>query len=144
MPTKKGIEIIEKLSVEDVKSPSMTGEWEYRLNLIEEGKQDADEFIRDIEKYVVTTVNLLKEQEKQTVEVGEKVFGKCPNCNSDVVKNKKGYGCSNWQNGCKFQLWDTPICGKKLTQANVKQLLEKGETNLIKGFVSKRTGKGSG
>lgn len=141
MPTEKGMEVIEKLPVEDIKSPTMTGEWEYRLNLIEEGKQDAGEFIKDIEEYVIFNVNLLKRYKKQTVEVGTQTFGKCPNCNSDVVKNKKGYGCSNWRNGCKFQLWDTPICGKKLTQANVKQLLKKGETNLIKGFVSKRTGK---
>ena len=72
--------------------------------------------------------------------IGKEVLGKCPNCGADVVKNKKGYGCSNWQNGCKFQIWDTPICGKKLTEANIKQLLEKGETNLIRGFTSK-TGK---
>lgn len=139
-PTQKGIEVIEKLPIEEIKSPSMTGEWEYRLNLIEEGKQDASQFIRDIEQYVIKTVNLLKAQEKQTVRIGKEVLGKCPNCGADVVKNKKGYGCSNWQNGCKFQIWDTPICGKKLTEANIKQLLEKGETNLIRGFTSK-TGK---
>ena len=141
IPTEKGLEIIDKLPIESIKSPSMTGEWEYRLNLIEEGKQDADEFIRDIEDYVVTTVGLLKKSERQVVQNNKESFGKCPNCNSDVVKNKRGHGCSNWRGGCKFQLWDSPICGKKLTQANVRQLLKKGETNLIKGFTSKRTGK---
>lgn len=141
LPTEKGIEVIEKLPIEDIKSPSMTGEWEYRLNLIEDGQQDADKFIEDIEKYVISTVNILKKHKTQSIKVGAESFGKCPNCGSDVVKNKKGYGCSNWRNGCKFQLWDNPICGKKLTQANVKQLLKKGETNLIKGFTSTRTGK---
>ena len=61
----------------------MTGEWEYRLNLIEEGKQDADEFIRDIEDYVVTTVGLLKKSERQVSENNKESFGKCPNCNSE-------------------------------------------------------------
>ena len=96
----------------------MTGEWEYRLNLIEDGQQDADNFIEDIEKYVISTVNILKKHKTQSIKVGAESFGKCPNCGSDVVKNKKGYGCSNWRNGCKFQLWDNPICGKKHT-ANV-------------------------
>jgi len=136
VPTTKGVEVIKILPVETIKSPSMTGEWEYKLNLIERGKASPEEFLQQIAAFTVQTVNDLKKTERQEIRKGDEVIGKCPKCGSPVVRNKKGWGCSNWRNGCQFQIWDE-ICGKKLTQANAKQLLAKGKTNLIKGFVSK-------
>lgn len=141
IPTKKGMGVIKHLPIEEVKSPSLTGEWEYRLKLIEEGKEDADSFIKDIEKLTIAAVDTLKKHQKQEITTTVESFGQCPNCGSDVVKNKKGYGCSNWRSGCKFQIWDNIICGKRITKANIRQLLKKGETNLIKGFKSEKTGK---
>ncbi|MDD2553908.1 MAG: DNA topoisomerase 3 [Desulfotomaculaceae bacterium] len=70
----------------------------------------------------------------------EKTFeklGACPRCGGEVIEGQKGYGCSNWKNGCGFVLWKTPICGKVLTKTQVKSLLKKGKTSLIKGFKSK-------
>jgi DNA topoisomerase-3 len=54
-----------------------------------------------------------------------------------VIEGQKGYGCSNWKSGCGFVLWKTPICGKVLTKTQVKSLLKKGKTSLLKGFKSK-------
>lgn len=136
VPTTKGIELINILPVEAVKSPSMTGEWEYKLNLIEKGKISPEEFLREIADFTIQTVNELKKGTKQEIRKEDEVVGKCPKCGSPVVKNKKGWGCSNWWNGCQFQIWGE-ICGKKLTQAIVKQLLTRRKTNLVKGFVSK-------
>lgn len=135
LPTDKGIELIRILPVEEVKSPAMTGEWEYRLNQIEKGQESGSAFLKDIEAFTRETVNSLKKASKQ--EIVADALGTCPKCGSPVVANKKGWGCAAWRSGCKFQLWNSPICGKKLTKANVKQLLTKGETNLIKGFTSK-------
>jgi DNA topoisomerase-3 len=141
LPTEKGIEIIEKLPIEEVKSPTLTGEWEYKLGLIEKGELEDERFLKEITDYVVDITNKLKTYKKQEVSSSSSgALGKCPNCGSSVVQNKKGFGCSSWRDGCKFQIW-SPLLGKKLTQANAKQLLTKGQTNLIKGFQSKRTGK---
>jgi DNA topoisomerase-3 len=137
VPTDKGMEIIRILPIEEVKSPSLTGEWEYKLNQIEKGKKNYNEFLNEIEEFTKTTVEKLKGQKKQEIANDADGLGKCPVCGGTVVKNKKGWGCTNWKNGCKFQIWDNEICGKKLTLANIKQLLSKGETNLIKGFTSK-------
>ena len=64
-------------------------------------------------------------------------FGKCPKCGGDVIEGQKGFGCTNWRDGCRFVLWKTPICGKVLTPNQIKSLLKKGKTPLIKGFKSK-------
>lgn len=67
-------------------------------------------------------------------------LGRCPRCGHDVIEGQKGFGCSDWKNGCKFVLWKKQICGKTITSNQVKSLLKKGRTPLIKGFKSS-TGK---
>ncbi|MCB8815868.1 type IA DNA topoisomerase [Desulfosporosinus shakirovi] len=64
-------------------------------------------------------------------------LGNCPKCGGEVIEGQKGFGCSNWRQGCHFVLWKTPICGKVLTPNQIKSLLKKGKTPLIKGFKSK-------
>jgi DNA topoisomerase-3 len=68
--------------------------------------------------------------------VPEKSLGKCPLCQAEVLDQPKAFGCSGWKAGCKFTIWKT-IAGKRITAANAKTLLKKGETSLIKGFKSK-------
>lgn len=67
-------------------------------------------------------------------------LGKCPRCDCEVIEGQKGFGCSNWRNGCHFVVWKTELCGKTITSNQMKSLLKKGKTPLIKGFKSK-TGK---
>ena len=49
------------------------------------------------------------------------------------MAGQKGYGCSGWQEGCRFVVWKQ-IAGKKITPATVRTLVEKGKTRLLKGF----------
>lgn len=65
------------------------------------------------------------------------VLGTCPQCGGEVIEGQKGFGCASWREGCHFVLWKTPICGKVLTPNQIKSLLKKGKTPLIKGFKSK-------
>ena len=64
----------------------------------------------------------------------------CPICGGEIVKTSFGYGCSNYnrddpEKSCKFNLGT--IAGKKLTDSNVKELLQNGITPVINGFKSK-------
>ncbi len=68
------------------------------------------------------------------------VIGKCPLCGSDVVRNKFGYGCSSYRDGCKFS-FGFKICGATISLSQAKKLIENGTTDTIDGFFSKRTGK---
>ncbi|MGV8074366.1 MAG: DNA topoisomerase 3 [Syntrophobacteraceae bacterium] len=71
---------------------------------------------------------------------GQTVLGLCPRCGADVVEGKKGYGCRNWREedgGCRFVIWKV-IAGKQLPEEAVKDLLDKHETSVIRGFISKK------
>lgn len=73
-----------------------------------------------------------------TTSVGQiEGLGICPKCGGEVIEGVKGFGCANWRTGCHFVLWKTPICDKVLTPTQIKSLLKKGKTPLIKGFKSK-------
>lgn len=63
-------------------------------------------------------------------------IGKCPICGKDVIKNKYGYGCIGYKEGCNFKINGT-ICTRVISKNNAKMLLETGKTSKIKGFVSK-------
>lgn len=63
-------------------------------------------------------------------------LGKCPECGKQVLEREKFYGCSGYKQGCKFTLNKT-FLKKKITNAQVKKILESGKTGTIKGFQGK-------
>ena len=68
------------------------------------------------------------------------VFGKCPVCRGNVKEWEKGYGCANWREhdgGYKFVIWKTNA-GKQVSKKAASELLEKGITNIIRGFKSEK------
>lgn len=64
------------------------------------------------------------------------LVGKCPVCGKDVIKGRYGYGCIGYKEGCKFKV-SSMICGRVISIANARALLEKGRTARIQGFISK-------
>ena len=68
------------------------------------------------------------------------VAGKCPLCQGEIKRTSFGYGCSNYKDGCKFSV-NGVICGRVISIANVKKMLETGQTYKIEGFVSQKSGK---
>ena len=64
---------------------------------------------------------------------------KCPVCGGDIVKTMFGYGCANYSkenpDSCRFAIGR--IAGVSLKEAQVKELLLRGKTDVIKGFVAK-------
>lgn len=68
------------------------------------------------------------------------IVAKCPFCGADVKRSRYGYTCTKGSDGCSFHI-NNIILGKVITVSNLQDLLEKGETGKLSGFVSKRTGK---
>ena len=64
---------------------------------------------------------------------------RCPLCKGDIVQTPFGYGCANYSkdnpDSCRFSIGK--IAGVKLKEAQVKELLIKKKTDIIKGFVAK-------
>ena len=58
-------------------------------------------------------------------------------CGQGIIRfNDKAAGCSEYRSGCKFVIWRN-IAEKKLTDNQLKTLLQKGKTGVLKGFRSK-------
>ncbi len=150
--TDKGKVLIEAIGEVVLASPELTAKWEERLAQIGEGKAEAAQFMEQTKKLVMKVVQEAQENASdwtfdglnlETIQrmdskwtIGKKV-GTCRLCGGDVLDKGKFYGCSNYKKQkCPFTL-SKMILGKKLTASQVKQLLENGQTSLIKGFKSK-------
>jgi len=66
--------------------------------------------------------------------------GVCPLCGGEVVKGKYSYGCKNYKEGCSFRI-NLSICQRAIPISQARKLLKTGKTDLMSGFVSRRTGK---
>ncbi|MTI82384.1 MAG: DNA topoisomerase III [Firmicutes bacterium] len=141
VPTEKGEALID-LVPEIIKSPETTGQWEKTLADIEDGKANPRDFMDGIIQLTRQIVELAGKQEAGSMpqQFGN-TLGKCPLCGKDVTEGKKGFGCTGYkEHGCKLVIWKE-IAGKKLSDNQVKTLLEKGQTGVIKGFKSKKGNK---
>lgn len=151
--TATGISLINTIDDELLKSPELTGEWEYKLRKIERGEYDAQvfkneliEMVKDLTQKVINSkgksVEILPEKTQKTpsssAKKGKKAIHfseiECPKCKKQgIIKGKKAYGCSHY-NECNFTI-PFEIFGKKLTEKQVIDLLIKGKTAIIKGLV---------
>ncbi|MEG0614205.1 MAG: DNA topoisomerase [Oscillospiraceae bacterium] len=136
IPTEKGIFLINTLPVEDLKSAETTGNWEKRLNDISLGNSSFDDFITDISEHTRLWFKTIAESDKQAYISDDEKAMLCPWCGKPVRKMKWGYGCSGYNDGCKFSI-NAEICGKKITEAQVLMLIKSGKTGIIKGFTAK-------
>lgn len=67
-------------------------------------------------------------------------FAQCPKCRQGkILKGNNAYGCSRFREGCRFVV-PFALAGKTLSDKTIGELLKKGKTAKLKGFVSAKTG----
>ena len=133
--TQRGREVI-ALMDEKVKSPEMTGEWEFKLSQVEKGKLTPIEFRDGIVNYVKELFEHLRQKygsqfERETVTEAIP----CPKCSSPLEIAPWGYVCKNEE--CGFKAGHT-IAGRTLSHAEMATLLKTGKSDLLSGFKSKK------
>ena len=143
MPSHDAVSLITVLP-EQLQSPLLTAEWEYRLGEIERGELTPEDFMAGISamlKELVGTYRMIKGTEYLFTPPRE-VVGKCPRCGGDVAELQKGFFCQN--EGCKFAIWKNnkwwAAKKKQPTKAVVTALLKDGRAR-ITGCYSEKTGK---
>lgn len=145
--TEKAKALISAIGEESIlTSAETTAVWEQRLREIGKGRADAKQFMemtrKMTEKVIADAVAGASSWKIENIPVSSKAatgpVGKCPFCSKDIIYIKRNdfYGCSGYKEGCKFSI-SGKIARKKLSEAQVKRLLEKGETTKLKGFKSK-------
>lgn len=71
------------------------------------------------------------------------IVGICPVCGKNVTKNRYGYGCSGYKEGCTFRI-NGVICKRVISKKNAELILKEGISNKINGFISKNNKEFSG
>ena len=120
--TEKGIQVIRLLGDHKLTSPELTGSWERRLGLIEQGEDTRPAFMDDIKKFTTETVQEL--DKLKGVQIERAKLGPCPICGREISENRKGYSCwSREDPGCGFVIWKKKA-GKMLPVSVAKELIE--------------------
>ena len=127
--TPTGIELIDLIREELLKSCELTGIWEKKLRDIEHQKYDARQFIEELKQQVTQIVSevmadgsnrrvtvltdneLKKVKSRKTLPPGSSkntqisIGQPCPLCGKGhIIKGKTAYGCSEWKNGCTWRM----------------------------------------
>ena len=146
IPTPMGIQLINTIQNELLKSAELTGQWEKQLKEIEDGEFKAGTFINNMKNMVHKLVLEVRAEKSRVIMAKEvdvpkpiksanSVENTCPKCTKGtLLKGKSAYGCSQWKEGCDFRV---PLVfeGKKLTDNQIFRLIKKGVSTKIKGFV---------
>ena len=147
-------EVVDK-NVPTLLNPQMTAEWDKGLEGITNGSVNAVEYRTKLEDYIREQCKSMISQDRSETILSaiEDFSGKnmeevtsyhrigipCPVCGGELMTSSFGFGCSNFFNDsvkCRFSFGE--IAGKKISEADFKQLVKEGRTDVIDGFVSKR------
>ena len=151
LPTPTGIQLIDTIQNDLVKSAELTGSWEKQLKDIEKGTFTAGSFIKNMRLMVATLVDEVRSESRRAnishAETSQKVVAKvekkkaagilaeaCPKCKKGtLIKGKSSFGCSDYKAGCTFLLPYT-FAEKKISENQYLRLLQKGSTVNLKDF----------
>ncbi|KAB7672991.1 type IA DNA topoisomerase [Bacillus sp. B1-b2] len=148
--TELGKKLVQTFPIKDLFNLEFTGRLEKALFDMEKGNFTKQEFMNIIFDFTTKSVQTIKQEQEVIIQevVRERktteVLGKCPLCGHAVVEGLKGFGCSNWKNGCNYVIWKNDkflaTMKKKPTKTMVKALLKNGKAS-VKGLVSKKGNK---
>ena len=158
--TQTGMDLIDTIPNELLKSAELTGVWESKLRQIEKGSYDPAVFKQELIQMVIDLTQEIKYSQHKVISIAEtkasatKATTKetekpikpkpaidamhCPKCNTHLLKKgNTAYGCSDFGN-CGFKI-PFEIFGKKLSDKQLTDLLEKKKTGKIKGLQTDAT-----
>ncbi|HKM58898.1 MAG TPA: DNA topoisomerase, partial [Chthoniobacterales bacterium] len=138
--TSKGISLITLLrgiGINLLSSPELTGEWEYQLKLMEQGRLDRSSFMSKIKELTREIVDKAKNFESDVVDGSyATIEARCPKCGAAELKEDyRTYHCER----CEFRLFKN-IASRQLNPEEVTSLITDRKVGPLTGFRSK-TGK---
>ena len=139
VPTSKAmslIRLLEAIPVQELVSPTLTGEWENKLLLMEKNRLSRPDFMRDIMRFTAQIVEKARGFDMDTGFENSEPFGKCPKCGVPLREKLKAYECT----GCDFKLFKT-VSQRLITKDEAAELMEKREIGPLDGFFSFKTRK---
>ena len=142
------------MTVPALLNPKMTASWEKGLDgitrgtvIMEDYRSKLEDFIRketvsmiehDLTGNLAARIHPFVGKGGRGLAAKKKIEAVCPVCGGEMETTPFGYGCSNYKkdgSGCKFAIGT--IAGRDLEEDEVVELLTKGHTEVLSGFISK-------
>ena len=136
-PTWKAFRLLLALhhfGVTEITSPELTGDWEYKLKLMETGKLQREVFMDHIEQVTRDLVARIKNGDIPD-EAYATVEAPCPKCGGVIQENYRKFQCQN----CDFALW-VVLSGRDWAPEEIAKLITRRFVGPLTGFRS-RAGK---
>ncbi len=143
IPTAKAFQLmtlLRGLGVEELSKPALTGEWEHKLALMEQGKLTRESFMAEINAMTEKIVKKAKEYDRDTVPGDYATLTvPCPNCGGIVKENYRRYTCTGKAGaleGCGFSFGKSPA-GRTFEPTEVEGFIRDKKIGPLEGFRSK-------
>jgi DNA topoisomerase-3 len=137
--TAKGIKLVdllvERIRLDSLCSPELTGDWEYRLKEIEQGRLERESFMNDIRSMTRDIVEKIRAVMEAPPPEFPDLDAVCPACGGSPLKQTEDhYSCP--AEDCRFRLRKT-VASRDLTGEEVKILTASGSVGPLQGFLSR-------
>ncbi len=143
IPTAKAFQLmtlLRGLGAEELSRADLTGEWEYKLALMEKGQLSREQFMAEIQAMTEKIVAKAKGYDRDTIPGDYATLqAPCPNCGGVIRENYRRYACTGAQGsseGCGFSFGKTPA-GRTFELQEVERFLRDRRIGPLDGFRSK-------
>jgi DNA topoisomerase-3 len=118
--------------VDEITSPELTGDWEFKLKQMEQAKLPREKFMRHIEQ---VTRDLVKRVKTGTIpeQAFATVAAPCPKCGGVIQETYRKFQCQS----CDFYIWPV-LLGRDWSPEEVAELVTKKFIGPLTGFRSKQ------
>ncbi|MEI6301077.1 MAG: DNA topoisomerase III [Betaproteobacteria bacterium] len=119
------------LGITELASPELTGDWEFKLRQIEQGKLDRSEFM----EHIVDTARDMVARIKGG-NIPDDAFltltAPCPKCGGKVVENYRKFQCQK----CDFTIWKV-MSSREFAPEEIETLITEKAVGPLQGFRSR-------
>jgi len=133
-PTAKAFDLLfalHKFGIEEISSPELTGDWEFKLKQMEQGRLKRAAFMEHIEETTRDLVARIKRAGKLDEPIST-LRVKCPSCGARVIENYKKFACTK----CDFAIWKV-IAGRRIEAEEAEALITTRSIGPLQGFRSR-------
>jgi DNA topoisomerase-3 len=134
VPTPKAFSLLfalQHFGVTEITSPELTGDWEFKLKLMELGKLKRAEFMDHIEQVTRDLVERIRGGDIPDTAFAT-VPAPCPKCGGTVQENYRKFQCQQ----CDFSIWKV-TSGREWSPEEVGELITKRAIGPLTGFRSR-------
>ncbi len=118
--------------VDEITSPELTGDWEFKLKQMEQAKLPREKFMKHIQQ---VTRDLVKRVKTGTIpeQAFATVAAPCPKCGGVIQETYRKFQCQS----CDFYIWPV-LLGRDWSPEEVAELVTKKFIGPLTGFRSKQ------